>query len=305
MWTNGSPTVAEQSEDQIWWEKVIKPIKRPTSALVGTSMGRSGSDCTNATARRSCLVLAPHPDDETLGCGVTIMRKVEAGTPVQVVVVTDGSTYPPHKTAAQNIATRDAELRAACSVLGLDDRSIVHLSFPETQLHLAGDALVDAVSDLVKSACPDDVLVTSEADPHSDHAALGEATRRALAGTGVRLCVYPIWQWERPRSWIRTLQGSSRPERIGTAGYLERKQQAVAAYVSQLSAAAGGELIGDYGLTPGFIAHFMGSHEIFFPIPSGDIGVSTPRARAPSRAGSRLGLWMASLMGASAKGVTR
>jgi len=297
--------VAEQSEDQIWWEKVIKPIKRPTSALVGTSMGRSGSDCTNATARRSCLVLAPHPDDETLGCGVTIMRKVEAGTPVQVVVVTDGSTYPPHKTAAQNIATRDAELRAACSVLGLDDRSIVHLSFPETQLHLAGDALVDAVSDLVKSACPDDVLVTSEADPHSDHAALGEATRRALAGTGVRLCVYPIWQWERPRSWIRTLQGSSRPERIGTAGYLERKQQAVAAYVSQLSAAAGGELIGDYGLTPGFIAHFMGSHEIFFPIPSGDIGVSTPRARVRSRAGSRLGLWMASLMGASAKGVTR
>ena len=66
---------------------------------------------------------------------------------------------------------------------------------------------MDAVSDLVKSSSPDDVLVTSEADPHSDHAALGEATRRALAGTGVRLCVYPIWQWERPRSWMRTLAG--------------------------------------------------------------------------------------------------
>jgi len=279
---------------------VLEPVKLPVSTLVGTSIGRFGADATRATARRSCLVLAPHPDDETFGCGVTIMRKVDAGTPVQVAVVTDGSTYPPHKSAADNIATRDAELHAACKSLGLDDRSVVHLSFPETQLHLAGDALVDAVADLVKSCSPDDVLVTSEADPHSDHAALGEATRRALAGTSVRLCVYPIWQWERPLSWVRTLQGSSRPERICTAGYLERKRKAIDAYVSQLSAAAGGELTDDYGLTPSFIRRFMGAYEVFFPIPSGDLGVSTPSART----GSRLGLWMASLIGASAKGVT-
>ncbi len=257
----------EPSGIPLWLEHVLKPIKRPTSTLVGVSMGRSGPERTSATARRSCLVLAPHPDDETLGCGVTIMHKVEAGTPVVVAVVTDGSTYPPHKTAADNIATRDAELRAACKVLGLDDQSVVHLSFPETQLHRAGEALVDAVSDLVKTSAPDDVLVTSEADPHSDHAALGEATRRALAGTSVRLCVYPIWQWERPRSWIRTLQGSSRPERVCTAGYLETKQKAIDEYASQLSVAAGGELTDGYGLTPSFIRRFMGSCEVFFPVP--------------------------------------
>jgi LmbE family N-acetylglucosaminyl deacetylase len=195
------------------------------------------------------------------------MRKVDAGTPVHVAVVTDGSTYPPHKSAADNIATRDAELRAACKLLGLDDGSVTHLSFPETQLHLAGDSLVDAVSDLVTSCSPDDVLVTSEADPHRDHAALGEATRRAVAGTKVRVCLYPIWQWERPRSWLRTLQGSSRPERIRTAGYLERKRTAIGAYGSQFSVAAGGELTEKIGLTPGFIRRFMGSYEVFFPVP--------------------------------------
>ena len=242
-----------------WLEDVLKPIKPPISTVLGVSMGRSGVDCTHAIARRSCLVLAPHPDDETLGCGVTIMRKVDAGTPVQVAVVSDGSTYPPHKTAEQNIATRDAELRAACKVLGLDDESVIHLSFPETQLHLAGEALVDAVSDLVKKSSPEDVLVTSEADPHSDHAALGEATRRALAGTSVRLCFYPIWQWERPRSWVRTLQGSSRPERVSTAGYLERKKTALDSYWSQLSVGAGGELTEEIGLVPSFIRRFMGA----------------------------------------------
>ena len=229
------------------------------------------------------------------------MRKVDAGTPVQVAIMTDGSTYPPHKTAADNIATRDAELRAACKVLGLDDRSVIHLSFPETQLHLAGDELVDAVSDLVKSCSPEDVLVTSEADPHSDHAALGEATRRALAGTNVRLLVYPIWQWERPRSWLRTLQGSSLPERVCTAGYLERKRRAINVYVSQLSVAAGGELTDKYGLTPGFIRRFMGAYEVFFPIPNRDLVEPTPSGRG----GSRFGLWMASVVGTSAKEVTR
>jgi hypothetical protein len=35
-------------------------------------------DVTSQTAARSCVVLAPHPDDETLGCGATIMRKLAA-----------------------------------------------------------------------------------------------------------------------------------------------------------------------------------------------------------------------------------
>src|SRR5829696_1206258 len=47
-------------------------------------------DETAAVAARGCLVIAPHPDDETLGCGATIARKRAAGTPVRVVIVADG-----------------------------------------------------------------------------------------------------------------------------------------------------------------------------------------------------------------------
>ena len=254
-------------EKSAWWETPLEPIKSPFSTVVGTSISRSGTDATAATAKRSCVVLAPHPDDETLGCGVAIMRKVDAGTAVQVVVVSDGSTYPPHKSPEDNIATRDAELRAACAALGLPDGAVTHLSFPETKLHLAGEELVDAVSDVVRTHAPDDVLVTSEADPHSDHAALGVATRSALAGRSTRLLLYPIWQWERPRSWLRTLQGSSRPERVHTSGYVDRKRDALARYTSQLTVAAGGELSEDVGLTPQFIRRFVGRYEVFFPCP--------------------------------------
>jgi LmbE family N-acetylglucosaminyl deacetylase len=246
-------------------EEALVPVKLPIAAALGDKMSRRGTDVTAAAARRSCLVLAPHPDDETLGCAVTIMRKLEAGTAVQVIIISDGATWPPEKAPADNIATRDAEARASCAILGLPLDAFTHLSFPETKLDTAGEPLVEAVADAVRAARPDDVLVTSEADPHADHAALGRAARRAVAGSGARLLAYPIWQWTRPRSWTRTLVAASSPETISTDGFLARKATAMAVFHSQMSAAAGGDQI--EGLTPAFLRHFLGPREMFFPIP--------------------------------------
>jgi hypothetical protein len=50
----------------------------------------SARDFTDSAAGRAALVIAPHPDDETLGCGATILRKVSAGSSVTVLIVTDG-----------------------------------------------------------------------------------------------------------------------------------------------------------------------------------------------------------------------
>jgi LmbE family N-acetylglucosaminyl deacetylase len=248
-----------------WVETALVPVKLPIAARQGDALSRGGTDVTAAASRRSCLVLAPHPDDETLGCGATIMRKVAAGTAVTVIVISDGATWPPHRDPAHNIATRDAELRASCRILGLPDDAVIHLSFPETKLDSAGAALVDAVADAIRTHRPDDVLVTSEADPHADHAALAVATRQAVAGTGVRLLAYPIWQWTRPRSWTRTLAAAAPAETVSTDGYLERKASAVAVFHSQMSAAVGGEQ--KEGLTRGFLDHFLGPREMFFPVP--------------------------------------
>jgi LmbE family N-acetylglucosaminyl deacetylase len=249
-----------------WSERVLAPIKPPLGAFIGTSLGRWGTDVTAAATRRSCLVLAPHPDDETLGCATSIMRRNDAGTPVHVMVVTDGRTWPPHKTADENIATRDAELRASCQVMGLGTDDVTHLSFREQELAQAGPDLVDAISDALRRWQPEDVLTTSEADPNEDHAALGVATRRALAGTTTRLLAYPVWQWPTPRSWQRTLRASSRPQFVRIGDYLERKRRAVAVYRSQLASSAGGELVGGFGLTTPFLRHFLGEREMFFPV---------------------------------------
>ena len=76
----------------------------------------SAQDDTRASEGRRCLVIAPHPDDETIACGATITRKRAAGTPVTVLVVADGRYAQPgsrHITPADLAAIRSIEVVSA------------------------------------------------------------------------------------------------------------------------------------------------------------------------------------------------
>ncbi len=244
-----------------FFEDALEPVSPALKVLVRGALFRTGTDVTDAAARRPCLVLAPHPDDETLGVGATIMRKIDAGTPVHLVVVTDGSKSPigdPVEVAA----LRTSELRAACRVLGLSEGDVTRFPFVDAELAGNEEALVDAVAEVVAAWRPAEVLVTGEDDPHEDHAVLGAATRRALAGSGVRMLTYPIWQFDRPARLARYLRRGRRPELVRTDGYLSRKRLAVAAYPSQMAA----DDDDPEGLKPRFLPNFAGPYEMFFPV---------------------------------------
>jgi len=244
--------------------RALEPTYPTIASVLARAIARAGHDVTDACSRRSCLVMAPHPDDETLGAAVTIMRKLEAGTPVHVLVASDGSKWPPGDPAAVK-AERARELRAATGLLGLAPEAVTALAFVDAELDGSDPALVAALRDAVRAVAPAEVLVTSELDPHDDHAALGSAARRALAGTGVRLLAYPVWQWDRPARLLRMLRRTPRPELVCTAGYVERKQAAIAAYGSQLSSEPD-EDSGE-GLNRRFLRRFTGPYEVFFPVP--------------------------------------
>jgi LmbE family N-acetylglucosaminyl deacetylase len=239
----------------------IDPFNRALAVVMRPLLRHLGTDVTHIAAQRSCVVIAPHPDDETLGAGATIMRKVDAGTAVHVVVATDGSKSPVGDPAAV-AAMRAGELAAATAVLGLGPADVTRLPFVDAELDRDDDTLVSAIAEVVAAQRPEEVLVTAETDPHDDHAALGAATRRALAGTGVRLLAYPVWQFERPARLVRQLRQSGRPELVRTAGYQERKARAVATYASQLADSDDAE----EGVKPSYLRNFQGPVEMFFPI---------------------------------------
>ncbi|MCX5880707.1 MAG: PIG-L family deacetylase [Deltaproteobacteria bacterium] len=69
------------------------------------------------------LVLAPHPDDETIGCGGTLALHAAAGDPVRVLILTNGEKGDVFGRFDRNayIAIRQQETRSACASLGISD----------------------------------------------------------------------------------------------------------------------------------------------------------------------------------------
>lgn len=118
------------------------------------------------------LVIAPHPDDETLGCGGTILKLKAKGASVHWLIVTtmkDVSGFP-----QERVPVRAEEIESVQKAYGFDD---VHpCSLPAAALDtLAKGKLVDAIGAVIKYVKPDCIYIPYRNDVHSDHAAVFDA----------------------------------------------------------------------------------------------------------------------------------
>lgn len=124
------------------------------------------------------VVIAPYPDDETLGCGGLIATACSLGSAIEVIYLTDGSAaLPDHpkKTPSQLIGVRVAEAHAALGVLGVAPGHAHFLGAPDGRLaHIAAaeqEHFVSALSGLLARLRPDHVLVPWRHDGSSEHEA--------------------------------------------------------------------------------------------------------------------------------------
>jgi len=112
------------------------------------------------------LVLAPHPDDEVIGCGGLVALHLRDGRQVRVVIVTDGAE-------AGNAEVREDESQRALSVLGA--APVEFLRFRDRHLDEEAGALQDRLREILTSFKPDLIAVPSPVEIHPDHAALSRA----------------------------------------------------------------------------------------------------------------------------------
>lgn len=247
---------------------------------------RRGLDVTAATTERSCLVLAPHPDDETLGCGATIARKRAAGTPVRVLVAADGrSSHHSELVGPDELAAiRAAEVLDACAVLGVGPGDVVRLRFEDESLTRRTRELADAIAAELDELAPDEVRLPSRRDWHIDHRGLRDALDLALRGRPrpPRVLEHPVWLWvhgpwdadpggpwarRRPGPFVQGWFGRdawARAELVSTRGFLGRKQRALLAHRSQTT-----NLTGEPGwatFDAEFVASFLLPVEVAFPV---------------------------------------
>jgi LmbE family N-acetylglucosaminyl deacetylase len=157
--------------------------------------GLSLDECSGMT------VVAPHPDDETLGLGATIATLCGAGVDVQVVSVSDGeAAYPEldHTSRMELKALRRIEVRQSMRLLGARDP--IRLGMPDGELAAHEPELTDRISSVLADLPTGSWCATTwRGDGHPDHEAVGRAAASAASATGATLVEYPVWMWH----WAR------------------------------------------------------------------------------------------------------
>ena len=209
------------------------------------------------------LILAPHADDESLGCGGFIAACCERGRQ-PVVAHTHRRCCVPSGlkaiSAGAVAATSEEEARQAVAALGLASENLVFFNYPDTALP-SSQAVSERLAILARDRGCTVMLAPWLYDPHCDHEAAAILAREAARRARCRLLSYPVWGWLLPPDHplpVTQVAGYKLP----IAAHLQAKRSAVAAHASQYST-----LIDDspngFRLPPELLSVFERPYEVF------------------------------------------
>ena len=225
------------------------------------------------------LLLAPHPDDESLGCGGLLAALARRGAGVRVVFASDGEashrrsrSHPPDRLGA----LRRTEALAALAILGVPGDAARFLGLPDRAI--PGPGAAGFAPAIAAFAAADTVVLPWRRDPSADHRAawaVADAGARAAGLAAARRLEYPVWLWHDPAD--RPAAGEVRVHRVDVGRDLARKRRAILAHRSQTTA-----LIADdptaFRLSNAMQANFHRASELYFE-PIADRGA--PKERGP------------------------
>ena len=214
------------------------------------------------------LVVAPHPDDESIGCGGAICLHRERGDRVSVVFLTSGELGLPHLPRADAWRIREREAKAAARILDL--QSLSFLRCPDWVL---GERLAEAAAALrpvLEREAPGVIYVPHALEWHPDHRVALEVVRSALSRSSsesVELRSYEVWT---PLSDF--------DEVLDVTAVLPRKLRAVRRYRSQAGHFRYDRAIRGLNAFRGALAARTGFAEVFLRVP-----LATPEPAPTSR----------------------
>ncbi len=204
---------------------------------------------------RSAIVFAPHQDDETLGCGGTIIRKKQAGADLKIVFMTDGSASHSLMDSRELKAIRREEALAAANKLGVEPCDVIFLEVQDGKLSYNIMPTIQKVSNIIINFLPQEIFIPYGQDGPPDHDTTNHIVIAALKKCEFSAMVYeyPIWFWNhwpwtqgtnKAKNILSFLQNNLIPElnllkEFKTSVYigdvLERKRVALNEHKSQMS----------------------------------------------------------------------
>jgi LmbE family N-acetylglucosaminyl deacetylase len=212
------------------------------------------------------FVLAPHPDDESLGCGGLIAEACARGNPPIVAVLTDGTQSHPNSRqypAGRLRAVREGEVMQAAARLGVPPDCVLFLRYRDTEAPADGPALLEAaarVAALVRRYDCRAILAPWRHDPHCDHEAAHRIAALAAQAAAVMHRAYPVWGLTLPAD--TELDAPPRGLRLDMTPHRAAKREAILSHASQYAGLIGDDPDG-FQMQPAFMALFDSGIELY------------------------------------------
>lgn len=203
------------------FSRVGRPYLK-TFGLLQTSKVFNRSSLVWDPGSERVVVLAPHMDDEVIGCGGTLARHIKRGAEITVVFLTDGRSGGKVSGELEIGSTRKDEARAALAALSI--KRIVFLDAEDGAL-VATPSLADKLRKILAECRPEIVYLPFFLEEHPDHRAATAVLAAAVTGTNLQfLCQgYEVWTPLFPNCFVRIDET------------IEDKKRSLSHYQSQLA----------------------------------------------------------------------
>jgi len=192
------------------------------------------------------LIIAPHADDETLGCGGLIAALTAHGTPVHVIYVSDSAaqSWSRGLDRADRATQRRSEALAALATLGVPAARVHFLEAPDGELDRLDLAIhrrtLVAFADALRRIDPREIFQPLLGEGSTEHDAAvwlaDEALR--LAGVAARRWEYPVWAWWNPLRLRGQLLRHDENFHHDASAWIGPRRRALACHASQTRGAA-------------------------------------------------------------------
>lgn len=176
------------------------------------------------------LVIAPHPDDEVLGCGGTILEHVNTGDHVSLCIVTEG--YTPDW-SEELLERKEEEIEEATNLLGIED--VYQLGLQTAKLdQVMQKELNDRLSKIMTEVDPDILYIPSKSDLHKDHRIIFESVLVASRPHQADIERILAYETLSETEWGQPIQNFEPNWYVDITGNLEKKLEAMKAYQDEL-----------------------------------------------------------------------
>lgn len=198
--------------------------------------------------KKKIVVFAPHPDDETLGCGGTIAKRISEGYKVLIVIMTDGRHAFMHVLGIDSDPSpeelkelRKEEVKRAAGILGVPEENLIFLDFVDRTLKGNTENAEEKVYKILSENRPVEVYLPYRNDGHPDHRATYWIVNNSLRKLGIYPLTYQysiMHKYARFGPLLNVLLGPVKKHivRVDISNFLPLKEAAVKEFKTELTA---------------------------------------------------------------------